>query len=85
MDTRLCSRFYGAGGGFDVLAFAAGEGGDAGAADFAGYLADRVGVALAGDGEAGLDDVDAERGQLMRHAQLLLIVHGATGRLFAVA
>jgi hypothetical protein len=48
-------------------------------------LADGVGVALGGDGEAGLEDVDAERGQLMCHAQLFGRVHGAAGRLFAVA
>ena len=50
----------GAGGGFDVLALAAGERGDARAADLAGDGADGVGVAVGGDGEAGLDDVDAK-------------------------
>ncbi len=75
----------GAGGGLDVFAFAAGEGGDAGAAHLAGDLADGVGVALGGDGEAGLEDVDAEGRKLMGHAQLFVVVHGAAGGLFAVA
>src|ERR1700737_4987181 len=48
-------------------------------------LADGVGVALAGDGEAGLDDIDAEVCQLVGHAQLFVVVHGAAGGLFAVA
>ncbi len=46
VDTGFVGGLDGAGGGFDVFAFAAGEGGDAGAADFAGDLADGVGVAL---------------------------------------
>ena len=84
----LCGGFDGAGGGFDVCAFAAGERGDAralGGADFLGDGADAGGVAVGGDGEAGLDDVDAEAGELVRHAQLFGVVHGAAGRLLAVA
>ena len=75
----------GAGGGLDVLALAAGERGDDGAADLAGDGADGVGVALGGDGEAGLEDVDAEGGDLVGQAQLFAVVHGAAGRLLAVA
>jgi hypothetical protein len=68
-----------------ILALTAGEGGDHRAADFAGDGADGFGVALGGDGEAGFEDVDAERGDLVGHAQLFSVVHGASGRLFAVA
>jgi hypothetical protein len=64
---------------------AAGKGGDARAADLAGDRADRVGVALTGDGKAGLDDVDAEVRKLMSHAEFLLVMHGAAGGLFAIA
>jgi hypothetical protein len=42
-------------------------------------------VADGGDGEAGLHHVDAELGQRLGHAQLLLEVHGEAGRLLAVA
>ena len=85
MDAGFCGGLDGAGGGFDVLAFAAGEGGDAGVADLAGDGADGVGVALGGDGEAGFDDVDAEVRELVSHAQFFVVVHGAAGGLFAVA
>ena len=80
-----CGGFDGAGGGFDVFALAAGERGDDGAADFAGDGADGFGVAFGGDGEAGFEDVDAERGELVGHAQLFGGVHGAAGGLLAVA
>ena len=46
---------------------------------------DGVEVALGGDGEAGFEDVDAEGGELVGHAQLFVVVHGAAGRLLAVA
>ena len=86
VDAALVGGLDGAGGGFDVLAFAAGEGGDAGGAvHFAGDGLDGVEVAVGGDGEAGFDDVDAERGELVGEAQLFCVVHGAAGRLFAVA
>ncbi len=50
-----------------------------------GRSADRVEVALAGDGETGFDDVDAEGRKLVGHAQLFFVVHGAAGGLLAVA
>ena len=39
---------------------------------------------MRGDGEAGLNDVDAERIQVARKAHLLFQSHAATGRLFAI-
>ena len=44
-----------------------------------------IGVALRGDGEAGFEDVHAEGGELVGHAQLFVVVHGAAGGLLAVA
>ncbi len=85
VDAGAGGGLDGAGGGFDVLALAAGEGGDDGAADFAGDGADGFGVAVGGDGEAGFEDVDAEGGDLVGHAQLFVVVHGAAGGLLAVA
>src|SRR5208283_3674147 len=88
VDAGAGGGLGGAGGGLDVLALGAGEGGDDGAAcrpDFAGDVADGFGVALGGDGEAGLEDVDAESGDLVGHAQLFSAVHDATGGLLAVA
>jgi len=60
VDAAAGGGLDGAGGGFNVLALAAGERGDDGATDFASDDADGLGVALGGDGEAGLEDVDAE-------------------------
>ena len=85
VDAGARGGLDGAGGGLDVLALAAGEGGDDGAANFAGDGADGFGVAVGGDGEASLEDVDAEGGDLVGEAQLFVAVHGAAGRLFAVA
>ena len=52
---------------------------------FAGDGADGFGVAFGGDGEAGFEDVDAEGGDLVGHAELFVVVHGAAGGLLAVA
>ncbi len=51
----------------------------------AGDGADGFGVAFGGDGESGLEDVDAEGGDLVGQAQLFAAVHGAAGGLLAVA
>ena len=42
-------------------------------------------VARGGDGEAGLDDVDAHADELLGNDKLLLGVHGGAGRLLAIA
>jgi hypothetical protein len=85
VDAAAGGGLDGTGGGLDVLALAAGEGGDDGATYFAGDGADGGGVAVGGDGEAGLEDVDAERGELVGHAEFFGVVHGAAGGLLAVA
>jgi hypothetical protein len=51
----------------------------------AGDEVDGLEIPVGTDGEAGFNDVDAEAGELMRHLQLLLDVHGRAGRLLAVA
>ena len=69
----------------DVLEVGAREPADHRALGQLGDLAHRLEVAVRGDREAGLDDVDAhlveERGDL----QLLVQAHGGAGRLLAVA
>src|SRR5579863_5823395 len=45
---------------------------------------DRLRVVLGGDGEAGFEDVDAERVDRVRQAELLVRAHGEAWRLFAV-
>ena len=55
------------------------------AADFAGDALHGLEIALRGDGEAGLDDVDAEAFQLVGDGQLLIGVHAAARRLLAIA
>jgi hypothetical protein len=74
-----------AGRGFNVVAPAARERGDARSANFFGDGPDRFEIARRRDGEARLEDVDAERRELVRHAQLLTMMHGASGALLAVA
>lgn len=56
-----------------------------GATHRAGDFPDRFKVSLAGDGKAGLDNVDAEAGQLAGDLQFLPLGHGRTGALLAVA
>ena len=46
---------------------------------------DGLEIALRCDRESGLQHVDAKRGQLVRHAQLFAVVHGAAGTLLAIA
>ena len=45
----------------------------------------RLEVAIGGNGEPGLDHVDAETVELVSQAQLFLLVHAAARRLFTVA
>jgi len=84
VDAGAWGGLYGAGGGFYVFAFTAGEGGDLGAANFLGDGEDGFEVAMGGDGEASFEDVDAEVGDLVGHAEFFCMVHGAAGGLLAV-
>src|SRR5262249_32938842 len=54
-------------------------------ADLAGDGLDGLEVAGRGDGEAGLDHIDAEVAQGAGHLELFGEVHAGAGRLFAVA
>ena len=68
----------------DVLHAGSGERGDDRTAYRAGDGLDRVEVALAGDREPGLDDVDAETGELLGDLQLLADVERDARRLLTV-
>ncbi len=59
--------------------------GDARALDLGRDRLDGLEVVRRGDREAGLDDVDAQLGELARDLELLGPVHGGARRLFAVA
>ncbi len=85
MDARGARAAHRGPGAVDVAGGGAGEAGDGGAFALPRDLADRGEVAVGGDGEARLDDVDAERLELGGDAQLLLEVHRAARRLLAVA
>ena len=85
VQARARGWLEGAESGFDVLLLGACQGGDGGAVNVAGNGANGGEVALGGDGEAGLDDVDAQLGELACHAEFFGDVHGEAGRLFAVA
>lgn len=56
-----------------------------GVPDLAGDGPDGLEVVEGGGGESGLDDVDAEAGELAGDVELLLGGHGGAGRLLAVA
>ena len=57
----------------------------AGSANLAGDGANALEVAVRGNGKSSFENIHAERRQLMGHAQLFVVMHGAAGRLFAVA
>src|SRR5205085_9876895 len=71
-------------GALDVGAGGARQPGDDRAADLPRDGLHGLEVAIGSDGEARLNDVDAEPVELPRHADLLRQVHAATGRLLAV-
>ena len=79
------ARLQGLVSNVDILAHAAAQAGDAGAANFAGDALHGLEITLRGDGKAGLDDVHAEPLKLAGQHQLFLGVHAAAGRLFSVA
>ena len=72
-------------GAVDVAVVAAGQAADGRAGDLGGDGADGLEVALRGDREAGLDDVDAQRREGAGDLELLGHVHARAGRLLAVA
>ena len=63
----------------------AGEPADHGVLGALGDLVDGVEIAVRGDREAGLDDVDAHRVEQLGDLELLLVRHGGAGALLAVA
>ncbi len=72
-------------GTIDVLIVAASQPADDWAANLLGDSLDGIEIAMRGDGEAGLDDVDAQLDQGLGHFELFANVHAAAGRLLAVA
>ena len=86
VDAGALGGLQGLGRAVDVLVHGAGEAADgAGIAGQAANLLDGAEVARGGDGEAGLDDVDAHADELLGDDELLLSVHGGTGGLLSVA
>ena len=79
---RVAHRFAGAG---DVGGDGAGEAGDDGVLRALGDERDGLEIAVRGDREAGLDDVDAHGVEQLGDLQLLLEGHGRAGALLAVA
>ncbi len=79
---RLAHRF---GAARDVGLDRAGEAGDDGVLGARRDGRDRLEVALRGDRETGLDDVDAHGVEHLGDLQLVFKIHGRAGRLFAVA
>ena len=73
------------GGAVDVVGAGAGEAADDRPLDPLGDLGDRLEIAVRGDREAGLDDVDAHLVEELGDLELLLQRHRGAGRLLAVA
>ncbi len=84
VDARALRVRHGLGGALHVPGVGAGERRDDGPRHLAGDPADRLGVLRRARGEARLDHVDAELGELVRHAQLLAGGHAGARRLLAV-
>ena len=85
VDAAAPGEFHGFRAAVDVLRIGARQAGDHGVLGAPGDLADRLEIAFRGDGEAGLDDVDAHVVEHLGDLDLLLEGHGGAGALFAVA
>src|SRR6202140_2476216 len=84
MDARVGSGFEGSGRTLDIRRSTAGERGDLGAADRLGHQADGLEITFRSNGEPSLDHVHTQAVELLRHAELFLHIHAATGGLLAV-
>ena len=85
MDARAVRCFERSRRGLNIFFAGAGQGSDAGPANFAADAADGGKVARGRNREAGLDDIDAQGFKRMGHAQLFRDGHAAARGLFAVA
>ncbi len=85
VDARLLGEFHGLAGAVDVGEARAGQAADDGVLHQLGDFAHRLEVAVGGDREAGLDDVDAHLVEQFGNLQLVLERHGGARRLLAVA
>ena len=85
MDARAGGALQRFPGAIDVAARRARQAGDGRCFRLAGDLAHRLEVAVGGDGEAGLDDVDAHLLEHRGDAALLVQVHRRARRLLAIA
>ncbi len=85
VDARASGVLHRLPAAVDVAVMGAGQAADDGVLGQAGDLADRLEIALGGDREARLDDVDAHLVEHLGDLQLLVQRHRGAGRLLAVA
>ena len=85
MDAPPLGRLDRLGAAVDILEAGAREPADHGVLGALGDLVDGGEVAVGGDREAGLDDVDAHVVEQLGDFELLLMRHGRAGALLAVA
>ncbi len=85
MDAAAAGRLDGFGAALDVLGGGPGQAADGRLGDDLGDTAHGLEVAVGGDREAGLDDVDPHLLEDPGQLQLLVERHGGAGRLLAVA
>ena len=85
MDAAALGRLDRLAGAVDVLVAGAREAADHRVLGALGDLVHGLEIAVRGDREAGLDDVDAHVVEQLGDLELLLVGHGGAGRLLAVA
>ena len=84
VDALALRRPEGFGGAVDIAMAGPSQAADRRSGDQLGYFVDRREVAVRGDRETGLDDVDAHAFEHLGDTQLLFQVHRRAGRLLAV-
>jgi hypothetical protein len=85
VDARDAGVFYRLGAAVDVLGGGARQAGDGGVFHPAGDFRHGFEIALRGDGEAGLDDIDAQSVQNVGDFQFFFKTHRGAGALLAIA
>ena len=84
MDTFVFCGFQRLGSAFDVALGRTGQRTDGRAFDLFGDLVDGLEVTIRCDGKSGLDHIDLQLSQGIRHAQLFIKRHRRTRGLFTV-
>ena len=85
VDAPTGGRLQGLGTAVNIHLMGAAQARNGACLDDLGDLANRFEVAIGGDGETGLNDIDPHLFQDLGQFELFIQAHGGTGRLLAVA